>query len=163
MSQAMESNIKWLLIGGLTCFLLGSILGWYVKPKERIEPAGIIIKTVRDTVIQIKEISDSKENTNPTTFIFADSIETEIDKLEGEEPGLNFSITHTRTKFPGKEVKTFWDYTFKQTEKIIKEYITKDSLRTVIVPEYISKPFFLDPWFYTSIAFLLTTILGILF
>ena len=49
------------------------------------------------------------------------------------------------------------------TERIIKETITKDSVRTITETKFISKPFFLNEWFYVSLFELVIATLVIVF
>ena len=155
------------LLSYVITLIVGVILGWllisHFTPKPTTEVREVV---VRDTTYVEKIIKDSKENTNPTkveTIVDGREVRTYTDTLAGKEEGLEFKVSHTVVDDPASSVKTFWDYEFKQTEKIVKEYITKDSIRTVVDTRYIQAPFFINTYFYTTIAMVIITVLAIIF
>lgn len=152
----MQTNGKWFLIGGLAILIVGFFLGWFVKPSHK-PSVEIQERIVRDTLEVEKPIYIQTQS--EPTIIYKDTVQTIIDSTSGTKDKVDYSVKYSLKL--GE--KSNWDISLKPLITTITEYVTKDSIQTVVNTEYLATPFFLNTYFYTSIVLLLTTILGILF
>lgn len=143
------------VLGGIALIVLGWLLHSAFTPKPTIE---IKERVVRDTVETTKTITLRQTNT-----IYRDTtnLQTISDSIKGTKDEVDYSIKHT-LRF-AEAILSDWQVEVKPLTKTIVEYVTKDSIRTVVDTKYITKPFFLNEWFYVSIVELVIVILAIIF
>lgn len=138
-----------IIVGVIIVLIAGLCVGRYIIPlhqKPTIETKETIVKdtvTVEKTIrIFEKSKPEIIRDTNKTICSIVDSI-------KGTQNEVAYKIKHT-TKNLG-EYFSDWEIELKPYFKTITEYITKDSIQTVVNTEYIPKPFLLDVWFYVSV------------
>lgn len=123
-------------------------------------------KQKRDTT----QVSDSTvKPERPDTTIYNDTLratnQIATDSLEykGKKYPIKYSV-----EVPHKVIVTDSGSTWeakaliKLILPVIYEAVATDSVKVIEKPVFVPKPFFLDPYFYTTIVFIGTTILGIL-
>ena len=149
----------------LIAYVLGAVglmvLGWLLhstfipKPSTTVET-----KIVTDTVYTTKRIRvvETKIIEKP---IYRDSIRTYADSIRGEKNEVAYNIFHSIHE--NKEVVSSWRVDLEPRLKTIIQYVTKDSVRTIIEAKYFPTPFFLNSWFYVSIVSMIITVLAIIF
>ena len=143
------------ILGGVAIFFLGYLAHSTLIPKPTI----VIKETVRyDTLTTTKTISFTKVRKDtiriPLAFTYADSI-------MGDTNQVKYDIKHTIQN--DKEILTSWKVNLEPRFTEIIKYITKDSVRTIIEAKYISLPFFLNTYFWSSIILVVITTLAIIF
>jgi len=152
-------------------YLLGAIalivLGWFIndafedKPKTEIKE-----KIIIDTLYAERNFEKSKIAGKPKkveAITDSGTVRTYKDTLEvNEAEGFFLKVTHT-TVDSNNSIDSYWDYSYKAVEKIVKEYVTKDSIRTIVDTKYLTKPFFMNEWFYISVVGFILTIIAIIF
>ena len=145
------------IFGGVLLIILGWLLHSAFIPKPKIE---IKERVVYDTVYTTKTITFTKVKkdtirlTEPEQFFYADSI-------LGTKNEVGYNIKHTIKG--NKEILSSWNVKLEPKTKIITQYVTKDSIRTISNDIYISKPFFLDHWFWINMIAFGIIILQIIF
>lgn len=128
------------------------------------DPPSIVIKEhfVHDTTYAKPKppiiIHDTTYATKTKTTI--------TDSISGTKSGASYKIKHTITEID-KDLEKYpssWKVDFiPPPERIIKETVTRDSIRTITETKFVSRPFFLNEWFYVSLFELLITVLAIIF
>lgn len=91
---------------------------------------------------------------------------TFTDSTSKSEQGASVKVKHTISEID-KDLEKYpstWKVDFiAPPERIIKEIVTRDSIRTITETKYLNKPFFLNEWFYISLFELVITALAIIF
>lgn len=154
----MSNNGKWFVIGGVLILVVGFFLGFFIR-----QPAKPTIeyreRIVRDTVATKEPIYIHTQSEPTIVYRDTATIQAVYDSTSGTKDKVDYQVKYSLRL--GE--KSNWDISLKPLITTITEYVTKDSIRTVVNTEYMSKPFFLDHWFYVSLVLVATTILGILF
>lgn len=158
MSPVTANNGKWFIIGGLIILIVGFFLGWFVKPSHK-PSVEIKERIVTDTLEVEKPIYIHTQSEPTIVYKDTTTIQAIYDSTSGTKDKVDYQIKYSLRL--GE--KSNWDISLKPLITTITEYVTKDSIQTVVNTEYLSKPFFLDHWFYVSLILFVTTILGILF
>jgi len=145
------------LVFGTICFLLG-------RSSKTPDPPSIVIKEhfVHDTTFAKPKppiiIHDTTYATrDKTTF---------TDSTSKSESGASVKVKHTITEIDKdlEKYPSYWKIDFiPPPERIIKETVTRDSIRTITEIKFLSRPFFLNEWFYISLFELIITALAIIF
>ena len=129
-------------LGGIALVVLGWLLHSTFIPK----PTNTVTETVRyDTAYVDKPpivVEDTKYIDRP---VYKDSVRTYYDITSGEQDSTKYSIQHWMIDDSKSKVKSDWIVYLDPIYKIVKEYITRDSVQTRTEVKYISQPFFLNP------------------
>lgn len=147
------------ILGGVALIILGYLLHSAFVPKPKVE----IKETIkRDTIETVKTITITK------TKVIEKIVEPKgisfVDSIQGNKDDVDYKIIHSISEI--KELGLYnsdWQVEVKPLIKNIVEYVTKDSIRTVVDTKYISKPLILNEWFYISIIELIIITLAIIF
>lgn len=145
------------ILGGLALIVLGWVLHSSFVPKPTTE----IKESVRyDTVYSTKQVRvvETKVIEKP---IYRDSARTYADSIKGEKNEVAYNISHSISD--NKEVVSSWQVNLEPKLKTVIQYVTKDSVRTIVEAKYVSLPFFLNPYFWSSIVLVVITALAIIF
>ena len=134
------------VLGGIALIVLGWLLHSTFVPK----PTTVVKETVRyDTLYQTKTVT-VKETKFIDKPILKDSVRTYYDQTAGEQDSVFYNIQHWLTDGDNQKMKSDWIVNIAPHYSVIKEYITKDSVRTVVESKFVSLPFFLNPYFWSS-------------
>lgn len=142
-------------LGGIGLIVLGWLLNSVPKPSIEVKE-----RVIYDTVFQTKKItftevkSDTISRITDRKFVYADSI-------VGTKDDVDYQIKHTVQN--DSQVLSLWKVNLEPKLKTITQYITKDSIRTIVDTKFIPQPFFLQTWFYISIVELAVIVLAIIF
>lgn len=147
------------VLGGIALIILGWLLHSAFTPKPKVE----IKETIkRDTIETVKTITITK------TKVIEKIVEPKgisfVDSIQGNKDDVDYKIIHSISEI--KELGLYnsdWQVEVKPLIKNIVEYVTKDSIRTVVNTQYLTKPFFLDHWFYIALVELAVVIVAIIF
>lgn len=144
------------VLGGVALIVLGYLLHSAFTPKPTSEVREVV---VRDTVETLKTITVTKRDTITRTI--RETGISYVDSIEGSKDEVDYKIIHSITDIG--EVLSDWQVEVKPLTKTIVEYVTKDSIRTVVEVKYFQTPFFMNTYFYTTIAMVIITVLAIIF
>lgn len=148
------------LLSYVITLIVGVILGWllisHFTPKPTTEVREVV---VRDTIETVRTISVTKRDTITRTI--RETGIAYVDSIKGTKDEVDYKIIHSITDIG--EVLSDWQVEVKPLTKTIVEYVTKDSIRTVVDTRYIQAPFFVNTYFYTTIAMVIITVLAIIF
>lgn len=150
--------------GKLILYILGGValivLGWLLNSAFTPKPSTSVIETiVRDTVKVERPIYI--QTTSKPTIVYQDTgIQALSDSVAGNENEVDYKIKYSYWQTEGQGN---WDIQLKPLIKTIREYVTKDSIQTVVQTKYIQTPFFMQTWFYISIIELVVVVLAIIF
>ena len=148
------------LLSYVITLIVGVILGWllisHFTPKPTTEVREVV---VRDTIETLKTITVTKRDTITRTI--RETGIAYVDSIAGSKDEVDYKIIHSITDIG--EVLSDWQVEVKPLTKTIVEYVTKDSIRTVVDTRYIQAPFFVNTYFYTTIAMVIITVLAIIF
>ena len=148
------------LLSYVITLIVGVILGWLLisrfTPKPTTEVREVV---VRDTIETLKTITVTKRDTITRTI--RETGIAYVDSIAGSKDEVDYKIIHSITDIG--EVLSDWQVEVKPLTKTIVEYVTKDSIRTVVDTRYIQAPFFVNTYFYTTIAMVIITVLAIIF
>jgi hypothetical protein len=154
---------KLLLAVILIALLIGAALGVMLKsaaaPKTILIPGETktetVIRKVPVTITEIKyaEMNKSKADagSEPSLFSFADS-------LKGTKDSVEYNVFHTINK-NNDSVASRWSVSL---TALSKEYV-KEKLTVQLKEVEISKPFFTDGWFWSTLIALPLLLLAIIF
>lgn len=145
----MNKNLLY-LIAGIIIIILAFLLGWFIKPSPVIEPSVIVkTNTVIDTLISHDTtVVNETHILKDTIYVRPDKKSKWIaDSVSGINNNVEYNILHKI-----KEDTSQWRITLNSMAKEITRYVTRDSLKTVVKKEYVSKHFLLDEWFYISVG-----------
>ena len=148
------------LLSYVITLIVGVILGWllisHFTPKPTTEVREVV---VRDTIETLKTITVTKRDTITRTI--RETGIAYVDSIAGSKDEVDYKIIHSITDIG--EVLSDWQVEVKPLTKTIVEYVTKDSIRTVVDVKYFQTPFFMNTYFYTTIAMVIITVLAIIF
>ena len=148
------------LLSYVITLIVGVILGWllisHFTPKPTTEVREVV---VRDTIETLKTITVTKRDTITRTI--RETGIAYVDSIAGSKDEVDYKIIHSITDVG--EVLSDWQVEVKPLTKTIVEYVTKDSIRTFVDTRYIQAPFFVNTYFYTTIAMVIITVLAIIF
>lgn len=148
------------ILGGVALIVLGWLLHSAFIPK----PTSIVTETVKyDTTYVTKQVkvTETKVIERP---IYIDSSKIYADSISGIKDETTFFVKHIILDDPNAEKPiSWWKLDIEPKIRTIKEYITRDSIRTVYEAKYLPTPFFLNTWFYISVALTVLTTLSIIF
>ena len=148
------------LLSYVITLIVGVILGWllisHFTPKPTTEVREVV---VRDTIETVRTISVTKRDTITRTI--RETGIAYVDSIAGSKDEVDYKIIHSISDFG--IVLSDWQVEVKPLVKNIVEYVTKDSIRTVVNTQYLVKPFFLDHWFYVALVELVVVVLAIIF
>jgi len=144
------------VLGGIALIVMGWLLHSAFIPKPTIE---VKERIVYDTVRTTKTITI--RNTKTDTIRITEKGFTYTDSLVGSKNEVSYNIQHSITK--DKEILSDWKVTLEPQLKTVTQYVTKDSIRTVIQDKYLPLPFFLNTFAYISIIELAIIVLAIIF
>ena len=144
------------VLGGVALIVLGYLLHSAFTPKPTTEVREVV---VRDTIETLKTITVTKRDTITRTI--RETGIAYVDSIAGSKDEVDYKIIHSITDIG--EVLSDWQVEVKPLTKTIVEYVTKDSIRTVVDTRYIQAPFFVNTYFYTTIAMVIITVLAIIF
>ena len=144
------------VLGGVALIVLGYLLHSAFTPKPTTEVREVV---VRDTIETLKTITVTKRDTITRTI--RETGIAYVDSIKGTKDEVDYKIIHSITDIG--IVLSDWQVEVKPLVKNIVEYVTKDSIRTVVNTQYLVKPFFLDHWFYVALVELVVVVLAIIF
>jgi len=144
------------IAGGVALIVLGYLLHSAFTPKPQIE---VKERIVYDTLKTVKTITVTKRDTITRTI--RETGIAYVDSIEGTKDEVDYKIIHSIFDFG--EVLSDWQVEVKPLIKTVTQYVTKDSIRTVVDVKYIPQPFFLNPYFYSTIVMVVITALAIIF
>lgn len=144
------------VLGGVALIVLGWLLNSAFTPKPETEVREVV---VRDTLETIRTITVAKTDTITKTI--TETGFAYVDSIKGSKDEVDYKIIHSITDIG--IVLSDWRVEVKPLTKTIVEYVTKDSIRTVVNTQYLSKPFFLESWFYIALVELAVVIVAIIF
>lgn len=139
----------------------GLLIGRYLFPSIPEPKIEVKERIITDTV-KVEKTITIFQKTKP--IIIKDTtgrIQTITDSIKGTKDEVDYKIKHT--VFGDKEVPSDWEIELKPLTRFIKEYVVKDSIRTVVDTKYIPVPFFANTWFYSTVLFFLISIAAIVF
>ena len=144
------------VLGAIALISLGYLLRSVTIPK----PSTIVeTKIVTDTTTTVKKIYFTKTRTD--TIRIAKEKFTYADSLMGTKDEVDYKIKHSIQS--DKEILNFWEVDLEPRLKTIIQYVTKDSVRTIVEAKYISTPFFMQTWFWIALLELPLIIIAIIF
>lgn len=136
------------------------VLGWLLHAPKKSEPKIEIKEVVKyDTTNVIKRIYVNRYIESPSK---TDSVKRYSDTIKGDTLDTKYQITHTISDSQ-KVVRSWWQVNIEPRFRTITKIVTRDSIQTKINTEYITKPFFLDTYFYTTFAAVFLLILRMIF
>jgi uncharacterized membrane protein YvbJ len=119
-----------------------------------------IKETVKyDTLTTIKRIF---VNRIVESKVKGDSIRAYADSIMADTNDIKYKIFHSISDSQ-KVVRSWWKIDIEPHLKTITKIVTRDSIETKINNVYLSTPFFLNRWFYATLAELGIIILLIIF
>lgn len=145
------------ILGGIVLIAFGYLIHSTFTPKPLIE---VKERVSYDTVYQTKQVTIVKTKVIEKP-IYRDSTRTYNDSIVGTKDEVGYQIQHT-IKDSG-EVVSVWKVNLEPKLKTVTQYITKDSIRTVVEAKYFPLPFFLNPYFWSSLILVVITALAIIF
>ena len=143
-------------LGGIALIVCGWLLHstFIPKPTTTVET-----KIVTDTITTVKKIYFTKTDT--ITKVISNGITTYADSIHGQQQEVDYKIKHSIRL--DKETVSDWQVNLEPRLKTIVQYVTKDSVRTIVEAKYISLRFFLNPYFWSTIISVVFTALAIIF
>lgn len=160
-NKAMSNKL--LLVVILVAFLIGAVCGVALKsavsPKVITIPGEtkteVIVKKVPVKIFQTKYAEVEKPAADsllkPLLFSFADSI-------KGTKENVEYNIQHKINK-DNDSVKSEWDIS---VNALLKEFV-KEKLTVELKEVEISKPFYADGWFWSTLIAVPLLFLAIIF
>lgn len=152
-------KINWTyIIGGLVVIILAFFLGWFARPSDK--PITIVTETVKYDTLKTEKFIDREitKTIIKTDTVYQDkAVTVYTDSLQGSENEVEYNIKHTIED--GDSVRSIWDLQIKNLVTTINQYTVKDSVQTILEYKYVSKPFFLNEWFWVSLVELVGIIL----
>lgn len=150
-------------LGVLLLIVVGGVIGWLLRTPKL--PETIVKETiVRDTVVVEQTLSDTLTQYITKVDTLVEYPNTNIvyaDSIKGKKNDVEYSVFHKIVK--GDSILSLWNIDVVAKSFQVFETTTYDSILTIHKTEYVRTPFFLDHWFYTSLAFLATTFLLIFY
>lgn len=153
---------KWTLIIAVILIAVGGVIGWLVKPSGKPQSVNVKEVIVRDT-IEVEKVIKVTEQTIPNVeyITIRDTIKISAltDSTKGRKNDVEYKIDYSYEM----DKPSIWEIDLKALTQNIREFVTKDSIQTVVKTEYFSRPFFLDPYFYGMVAEFFLLIVTIIF
>lgn len=157
----MNKNL--LLWAIIICVIVASYVATFFIGRSMVKPPRPKVEVKEmvkyDTTMVIKKVFVNKIQYVPrpdSTRVYADSI-------VGKQNEVDFKIKHTITDSAKTILPSVWEVAIEPHLTTITKIITKDSIETKINNVYLSKPFFMDTYFYTTIIATFLLILRIIF
>jgi hypothetical protein len=150
-----------LSIAGIILITAGVLIGRYLFPSIPEPKIEVKEHVIRDTVrveTPIKIFQKSKPTIIKDT---TGSIQTVVDSIEGTKDQVEYKIKHTISG--SKKFLSTWEIEVKPLISIIKEYVVKDSIQTVVDIRYVPEPFIMDTYFWLWIFQTGLTILALIY
>ena len=91
-----------------------------------------------------------------------DSIKSYSDSISGDTLETKYDILHTVLD-SFKTIHSLWKVHIEPRFRTITKTVTKDSIQTKINNVYLTKPFFLDTYFWSTVTLFVITVLMIIF
>ncbi len=127
-----------------------------VKPPTATVEVKEVVKYDTATVIR-------KVFVNKIQYIARESTRIYSDSIVGKQNEVDFKIKHTVKDSNKVVLPSIWEVTIEPHLTTITKIITRDSIQTKVNNVYLTKPFLMDSWFYTSVVATFLLILKILF
>ena len=139
-------------------------LGYLLRLSTAVQPSTTVTEVIRyDTTFVSSAPVIIKETKFIEKPVLKDSTRTYYDNITGQEDSTFYNIQHWITDGDGQKVASDWIVNVDPKYRIIKEYVTRDSVRTVVETKYSALPFFLNPYFWSSLVLVVITALAIIF
>ncbi len=148
-------------IFGAILLTAGLLIGRYLFPSIPEPKIEVKERIITDTVKVEKTITIFQKTKPVIVKDTAGNLQTIADSIEGTKDEVEYKIKHTL--YGDKEIPSDWEINLKPMIKIVKEYVVKDSIQTIVDTRYIPKPFFADTWFYVSCILTVITIFALSF
>ena len=160
--KKMKTFDKILIIVGIIIILIaGLCVGRYIFPLIPKPTIEVKERIVKDTITVEKTIKIFETSKPQIIRDSTQNIYSIVDSVKGTQNEVDYKIKHTTTNNNG--FLSNWEINLKPLVRTIKEYVVKDSIRTIVDTKYFAKPFFMDEWFYASIIELGIIVLLIIF
>jgi len=155
---------KNLLLGAIILIVVVlSYIGIFILGRNSVKPSEPKIEireTVKyDTLTAIRKVYINRYIESQSK---GDSIKSYSDSIVGDTNQVKFDITHSVTDSQ-KVIRSWWKVNIEPHISTIIKTITRDSIQTKINNVYLTKPFFMDSWFYVSLISWVVTALAIIF